>query len=72
MGKQAAKLQADALEKVVEGTPIQGPLKSVRSEVASVLGTVETARPEMENRFSETLSKTIDTSTAAMDQVEIE
>jgi len=69
VGKQAAKLQADVLEKAVEGTPIQGPLKSVRAEVESVLSAVESRRPEVESRFSETLSQSIDSSAAAAQQV---
>jgi len=69
VGKQAAKLQADVLEKTVEGTPIQAPLKAARAEVESVLSAVEGTRPEMESRLSETLSKSIDTSTAAAQQV---
>jgi len=69
VGKQAAKLQADVLEKTVEGTPIQAPLKAVRAELESVLSAVEGTRPEMESRLSDTLSKSIDTSTAAAQQV---
>jgi len=69
VGKQAARLQADALEKAVEGTPMQKPLKSVRDEIESVFNVVEGSRPEMESRFSESLSKSIDSSAAAAQQV---
>ena len=62
-------MQADVLEKAVEGTPIQGPLKTVRSEVESVLKTVESSQPEVEGRLSETISKSIDSTTAAAQQV---
>ena len=53
----------------MEGTPIQGPLKTVRTEVESVLNTVEETRPEVEGRLSETISKSIDSSAAAAQQV---
>lgn len=69
VGKQAAKLQAELLEKAVEGTVIEAPLKNVRSEVESVLKAVEGTRPEVEGRFSETISKSIDSSAAAAEQV---
>lgn len=69
VGKKAAKLQADVLEKAVEGTPIQGPLKTVRTKAESVLKTVEETRPEVEGRLSETISKSIDSSAAAAQQV---
>lgn len=69
VGKKAAKMQADVLEKAVEGTLIQGPLKTVRSEVESVIKSVEGNRPEVEGILSETISRSIDTSAAAAQQV---
>ena len=62
-------MQADVLEKAVEGTLIQGPLKTVRSEVESVIKSVEGNRPEVEGILSETISRSIDTSAAAAQQV---
>ena len=50
---------------------MQKPLKSVRDEIESVFNVVEGSRPEMESRFSESLSKSIDSSAAAAQQVTI-
>jgi len=62
-------MQVDMLEKAVEGTPIQGLLKTVRSEAELVLKTVEGSQPEVEGCLSESISKSTDSTAAAAQQV---
>jgi len=67
--EKVAKMQVDMLEKAVEGTPIQGLLKTVRSEAELVLKTVEGSQPEVEGCLSESISKSTDATAAAAQQV---